>query len=112
MKFKLFLLLLLLPLVLKANLEKFPLFRIGIKINKPSSYFLLTPETVNLIKREISGIVNVCEASRVSIEKALSHSGFQMLLNENNYNELTSFVIFPRFNVNPEISQSLKIKLK
>lgn len=112
MNLKVFLFLLLIPFNSHANLVKFPLYKTGIKIDKPENYFLLTPENVNELKRNILGIIEVCESSKVSLEKAILNPNYQVLWNENNYNEFISFVKFPHFNVNRNTTQSLKEKLK
>jgi tetratricopeptide (TPR) repeat protein len=112
MKCNLFLLLLIVPFTVKANPLKFPLYKIGVKFDKPETHFLLTPEKVNILKKEIFVIVKVCEASKKSLEEALSNPNYQVLLNENNYNEIITFVKFPHFEVTQEIPESLKERLK
>jgi tetratricopeptide (TPR) repeat protein len=112
MKTKLFLILFFLPFTIQANLEKFPLYDIGIKFDKPETYFLMTSENVNALRKENFSIVSVCEASKKILELALSNPNYNVLINEKNYNETITFIKLPHYEVNQEISQFLKEKIK
>ena len=103
MKTKLFLILFFLPFTIQANLEKFPLYDIGIKFDKPETYFLMTPENVNALRKENFSIVSVCEASKKILELALSNPNYNVLINEKNYNETITFIKLPHYEVNQEI---------
>ncbi len=110
-RLKLHFFLLFIPFTLQANIVKFPLYRIGVKFDKPGTYYLLTPENVNKIKKDLFSIVDVCEGSKKSFEKTFSNPNFQVILNERNYNEIITFTKFPHFTVSKEISGTLKERL-
>lgn len=115
-KFPLYIIILLLLLsnALSAqNVEyKFPLNKIGIKIKKPRNYYLLTPENVKELKDKVFNIIDVCSESKIAFEIAMKNPNYQVLINENNYNETTTFIRYPKFPVDQKLPKLFQEKLK
>jgi len=91
---------------------KFPLNKIGIKIKKPQNYYLLTPENVKELKDKLYSIIDVCSESKIALDNAIKNPNYQVLINENNYNEITTFIRFPKFPVDKELPELLQKKLR
>jgi hypothetical protein len=95
MKIKIYLLLLIISFFNNLSAEdddqKFPLNKIGIKIKKPINYFLLTSENVNKFRKELINRIDVCNESKLAVEQIINNSNYQILVNENNYNETITF---------------------
>ena len=91
---------------------KFPLNKIGIKIKKSKNYSLLTPENVKELKDKIYSLIEVCNESKIAIDIAMKNPNYQVLINDNNYNEITTFIRFPKFPVDKELPELLQKKLK
>jgi tetratricopeptide (TPR) repeat protein len=92
--------------------NKFPLKKIGIKINKPQNYYLLTPENVMELKAKLYSLINVCSESKIALDNAMKNPNFQVLINENSYNEVTTFIRIPKFPVDKELPELLQKTLK
>lgn len=92
--------------------SQFQLNKIGITIKKPDGFFLLTTESINELKKEIYGLVNVCDESKISLKNAITNPNYQVLLNSKNYNEIICFIKFPKFNPNKEAPALLQKKVK
>lgn len=84
----------------------------GIKIEKPSNYVLLSASNVEQIKKEISGFYNYCENSRFAIEQAFSNSNMQVLINTDNLNETITFGKLPYYEINAENINKIKEKIQ
>lgn len=91
---------------------KFPLNKIGIKIKKPKNYFLLTPENVKDLKVKLYSLIDICNDSKLALDNAINNPNYQVLINENNYNEVTTFIRFPKSPVGKEIPESMQKKSK
>jgi tetratricopeptide (TPR) repeat protein len=91
---------------------KFPLNKIGIKIKKPKNYFLLTPENVKDLKVKLYSLIDICNDSKLALDNAINNPNYQVLINENNYNEVTTFIRFPKSPVGKEIPESMQKKIK
>ena len=96
----------------QEDVYKFPLYKIGVKIQKPKNYYLLTPENVKELKDKLYSIIDVCDESKIALEFSIKNPNYQVLINENNYNEITTFIRFPKFPVDKELPELLQKKLK
>lgn len=92
--------------------SKFHLNKIGVKIEKPSDFVLLTSTNIHQIKKDISGMYNYCENSRIAVEQALSNPHWQVLLNNNDFNETITFVKVPFMKINIESIDAIKEKIQ
>lgn len=90
----------------------FQLNKMGIKINKPQNYYLLTPENVKQLKDSLYAKIDVCSEAKIALDNAFRNPNYQVLINEKNYNEITSFIRFPKFPVDKEFPEILQKKLK
>jgi tetratricopeptide (TPR) repeat protein len=91
---------------------KFPLYRIGIKIQKPKNYFLLTSDNVNKLKEKSYNVIDVCSESKMALDIAMGNPNYQVIINESNSNEIITFIKFPKFSVDKDLSELLLKKLK
>jgi hypothetical protein len=111
MKIKLLAFFFLCHLTILASDSKFPLYKIGVKIDKPKNYFLLSTDEVKELKKEILSITDVCEYSKVSLDRVVENPNYQILLNDDNFNETIAFIKHSNMPVNKEFSKSLKEEL-
>ena len=96
----------------QEHLYKFPLYKIGVKIIKNKNYYLLTPENVKELKDKLYSTIDICSESKIALDNVIKNPNYQVLINENNYNEITTFIRFPKFPVNKELPELLQKKLK
>jgi len=116
MKTCLILLLIILSSCVFVNAQKtdcrFPLYKIGIKIQKPENYYLLTTEKVKEFKRNSFNNINVCNDSELTLENALKNPDYQIIVNENDLNDLIMFIKFPKTQIDKKIPEILQEKWK
>lgn len=89
----------------------FPLYRIGIEVLKEDVYYLLTPENVSQLKNELV-LIDVCDETRVSVEKFMNNRDYQVFMNEEDVNEVITFFVFPHFTFGDDMAELLQRKLK
>jgi tetratricopeptide (TPR) repeat protein len=92
--------------------EKFRLNRIGIKIQKPKNYLLLTPETVKQLKEKYFSYIDICSELKSALDITIKNPNCQTLMNEENNNETMTFTRYPKFEVNKNDTKFFLEKMK
>jgi tetratricopeptide (TPR) repeat protein len=81
---------------------------VNLKFEKPNNYIIVSKDNLNQLKNEILSNFQVCESSKISLQKSLLNPNYEVLVNANDYNETITLVQFPNFDVKVDISQKLK----
>ena len=92
--------------------NRFPLYKMGIKVQKEGNYFLLTPEKIKELKDSYYRLIDVCEDSKLALDMAIKNPNYQVLINEYNYNEIITFIKFPQFPFDKDFPEFLQNKLR
>jgi len=103
---------LLTPFLLLAAPEKYPIYTLGIKFEKPTNYFLATSETKNDLKKSLFSSNLICSSAKKAIEISFSKPNFKLFLNDESYNEQIYFYKIPKFKIGKEVSKSAKDRIK
>lgn len=96
----------------QSKLNKFPLFKIGIKINKPSNYYLLTQDNLRELKDKMLSIVDICGNSKSALGASFQNNNYQAIMNDSNYNSITTFMKYPKFHFDNSLTTELEEIIK
>jgi tetratricopeptide (TPR) repeat protein len=79
-----------------SHFEKFALRKIGIKINKPEKYILITHESAKQIRNNSYKIIDWCGEDKTILNEAIKNTNYNILLNTDNLIERITITRTPK----------------
>lgn len=91
-----------------GQIQKFPLYKLGIKFSKPSDFSLITDDKFKEVKGDLLSNISLCSGLNNYSESSFKYNYMAIFINRKNYNEAISFSKWPKFqNANKKISDFL-----